>query len=147
MYIYIFIVTISSQQKKDSKKASIVMRGSLVWLTLISLKPKWMIIQAWEYVYILQESFTTCYHGYELLKRFSDIFQSYLVINQLTLVIYQQRVTCLELAHIFRLRFRLSIILYRLKLLALVDYPLVQYPQHSYEKNPSIPVRLNKSIF
>ena len=25
-------------------------------------------------LYILQESFTTCYHGYELLKRFSDIF-------------------------------------------------------------------------
>ena len=28
-------------------------------------------------IYFLQESFTTCYHGYELLKRFSDIFQSY----------------------------------------------------------------------
>ena len=26
------------------------------------------------YVYILQESFTTCYHGYELLKRFTGIF-------------------------------------------------------------------------
>ena len=27
------------------------------------------------YIYIfLQESFTTCYHGYELLKRFSDNF-------------------------------------------------------------------------
>ena len=62
----------------------------------------------------------------------------YLVINQLTLVIYQQRVTYLELAHIFRLRLRtsklLSVILYGLKLLALVDYHLVQYPLHSYEK-------------
>ena len=83
------------------------------------------------YIYILQESFTICYHGYGLLKRFSDIFQSYLMINQ-------QRVTCLELAHIFRLWLRtsklLSVILYRLKLLPLVDYHLVQYPQHSYEK-------------
>ena len=41
------------------------------------------------YIYILQESFTICYHGYGFLKRFSDIFQSYLAINQ-------QRVTCLE---------------------------------------------------
>ena len=66
------------------------------------------------------------------------MFQSYLVINQLTLVIYQQRVTCLELADIFRLRLRtsmlMSIILYRLKLLALVDYHFVQYLQHSYKK-------------
>ena len=39
----------------------------------------------------------------------------------------------------FRLRLRtsklLSVILYRLKLMPLVDYHLVQYPQHSYEKN------------
>ena len=67
------------------------------------------------YIYILQESFTICYHGYGLLKRFSDIYQSYLAINQ-------QSVTCLELARIFRLRLRtsklLSVILYRLKLLA-----------------------------
>ena len=55
-------------------------------------------------IYILEEGFTTCYyHGYELPKKFIDIFQSYLVINQLTLVINQQRVACLELAHIFRL--------------------------------------------
>ena len=84
------------------------------------------------YIYILQESFTICYHGYGLLKRFSDIFQPYLAINQ-------QRVTCLELARIFRLRLRtsklLSVILYRLKLLPLVDYYLVQFSQHSYEKN------------
>ena len=84
------------------------------------------------YIYILQESFTICYHGYGLLKRFSDIFQSYLAINQ-------QRVTCQELARIFRLRLRtsklLSVILYRLKLLPLVNYHLVQYPQHSYQKN------------
>ena len=68
------------------------------------------------YLYILQESFTICYHGYGLLKRFSDIFQSYLAINQ-------QRVTCLELARIFCLLLRtlklLSVILYRLKLLPL----------------------------
>ena len=39
----------------------------------------------------------------------------------------------------FRLRLRtsklLSVILYRLKLMPLVDYHLLQYPQHSYEKN------------
>ena len=94
-----------------------------------------MIMQAvgkYIYTYFLQESFTICYHGYGLLKRFSDIFQSYLVINQ-------ERVTCLELACIFRLRLRtsklLSVILYRLKLLPLVDFHLVQYHQHSYEKN------------
>ena len=50
-------------------------------------------------IYIAQESFTTCYHGYELLKRFSDIFQSYQVINQLTLVVNQQKVTCLQFEH------------------------------------------------
>ena len=49
------------------------------------------------YIYFLQESFTICYHGYGLLMRSSDIFQSYLAINQ-------QRVTCLELSRIFRLR-------------------------------------------
>ena len=39
------------------------------------------------YIYVCtsQESFRSCYHGYKLLKRFSDIFQSYLVINLLTL--------------------------------------------------------------
>ena len=89
-------------------------------------------------IHILQESFSfaICYHEYGLLKSFSDIylaiFTSYLAINQ-------QRVTCLELARIFRLRLQtsklLSVILYRLKLLPLVDYHLVQYPQHSYEKN------------
>ena len=81
------------------------------------------------YIYIIQESFTTYSPGYELLKRFSDIFQSHLVINQLTLVIYQQKVTCLELAYIFGLWLRtsklLSVILCRLKLLALVDYHLL----------------------
>ena len=104
-----------------------------------------MIIQAVGiHIYIYIYTFTTCVQGYELLKRFSDIFQLILVINQ-------QRVTCKELAHIFRLRLRiskfLSVILHRLKLLALVDYHLVQYPQHSYEKNIHLPVRLNKSIF
>ena len=58
-------------------------------------------------------------------------------------MIYQQRVTCLELAHIFRSRLRtsklLSVILYRLKLLSLVDCHLVHYPQHSYEKNIHLP--------
>ena len=81
---------------------------------------------------------------YRLLKRFSDIFQSYLAINQ-------QRVNCLELAHIFCLRLQtsklLSVNLYRLKLLALVDYHLAHYPQHSYEKKYPSTVRLNKSIF
>ena len=86
------------------------------------------------YIYIFfffKESFTI-YHGYGLLEKFSDIFQSYIAINQ-------QRVTCLELARIFRLRLRtsqlLSVILYRINLLPLVDYHLVQYPQHSFEKN------------
>ena len=41
------------------------------------------------YMYILQEIFTSFYQGYEILKKFSDIFQSYLVI-------YQQRVICLK---------------------------------------------------
>ena len=53
--------------------------------------------------------------------------------------------------HIFRLRLRtsklLSVILYRLKLLAFVDYHLIQYPHHSYQKDIHLPVRLNKSIF
>ena len=88
----------------------------------------------WEYIHIYiyyKKVLQPCYHGYEFLKSYSDIFQLYFVINQ-------QRVTCLELAHIFNLRLRtsklLSVILYRLKLLALVDYHLVQYPQHFYEK-------------
>ena len=124
------------------------------------------------------------------------------MINQSTPEISQQRVTCLELAHIFRLWLRtsklLSAILYRLKLqamvfsnqwrvveqddccfscfsfrlnkskfgikvkvtvqgnvytvqekkmLSLLDYHVAHYPQHSYEKNVHLPVRLNKSIF
>ena len=56
---------------------------------------------------------------------------SYLAINQ-------QRVTCLHGVSTYFLftvtNFKV-VILYRLKLLPLVDYHLVQYPQHSYEKN------------
>ena len=61
------------------------------WLTLIRLKPKWMIIQAlgksiYIYIYIyITRKFTICYHGYGLLKRFSDMFQNSIIpCNQST---------------------------------------------------------------
>ena len=52
IFIVQYLLWQSGQQKKDSKQASIVMQGSIGWLNLISLKAKWMIIQAVEkYMY------------------------------------------------------------------------------------------------
>ena len=122
--------------------------GNNGWLTLTSLKAKWMIVQAVGKSKYHKKFLQPVIMG----KRFSDIFQSLLVVNQSSpVVINQQRVTCLELAHVFHLPLQtsklLSVILYRLKLLALVDYHWIQYPQHSYGKNIHLPVRFNKSIF
>ena len=89
IFIVQYLLWQSGQQKKDSKQASKHSDARQYWMIDSNQsKTKMNDHSSGGKIYnILQESFTTCYHGYELLKRFSDIFQSYLVINQLTLMI------------------------------------------------------------
>ena len=97
------------------------------------------------YIYILQESFTICYHGYGLLKRFSDIFQSYPAINQ-------QRVTCL---HGVSMYFLFTVTNFKVVVCHFVQAKVTAISGLSFStisstflqnKYPST-VRLNKSIF
>ena len=106
-----------------------------------------MIIQAVGksiYIYILQENFTTCYSWYELLKRFSDIFHSYLVINQ-------QRVTFPGVSIYFLLMVtNIKVVVchfVQAKVTGISGLSFHTISSTFLRKNIHLPVRLKKSIF